>query len=199
VGKLIISAIYNLIHGVVARLVNATLRAPMATATFLLAITGGIAATDSWIGHFIGWVIGLLWWWTPYAVFLAGSVVIVGDCAREGVAERLAIYLSLVVPSAGMAMPHDGKLYHHLASWIGDIDHWLDKNLGAWIGGGGKHAVLTLVSVAAIVMAVLYCERYAKKNGDAKITAAGPSATPSPSPRPGPAAARTPASRRARS
>lgn len=132
---------------------------PLASANFMLCALGGFAATGTSIGEWIGKITNFfLPWWGPHALFVVGTIAIVCDVAREGIAERFANYGALLVPSFGMAIPHDAKLYTTLAAWISDVSDWLDKYIGVWIGGSHVDATLTVTAVLAIFICLWYHE-----------------------------------------
>ena len=160
------------IIGLLTRIVRGFLNNPVATIVFVVAAFGGVAVSDSWIGHIIGGIVNIGPWYTPHAVFGALVFAIGCDLLRDGIAERLAIYLVLVAPSVAMAIPKDAKLHTLFAGWITDMNDWATREIGPWITGSAKgNVTLTGIGVIAIVIAIIWCERYAK-NGSQQMTAA---------------------------
>jgi len=181
------------IFGLLTRIVRGFLDNPLATIVFAVAWFGGVAVSDSWVGHLIGGIVNIGPWYLPHLLFAAAVFVIGCDLFRDGVAERFAIYLVLVAPSLAMAIPQDAKLHTLLAGWITDLNDWATREIGPWITGSAKgNATLTGIGMIAVVIAVVWCERFAK-NGSQQMS--GTNGTPGASPVPA-TSAPTPVRRR---
>lgn len=177
------------------RIVRGVLNNPLAAGAFLCAAAGGVAVSDTWIGHFVGGVVNIGPIWLPHVLFAGAVLLIVLDLFRDGIPERFAIYLALFAPSLAMAIPKDAKLHQKMAGWIENLNNWLDRTIGPWLTGDKKDVALTIIGFVGITVAVLWCERYAK-NGSADMAA--DAATTSSSSTVTTTATPTPARRRAR-
>lgn len=132
---------------------------PLAWLVQAVAAAGGIAVSDTWIGRTLGWFVNLFPIYTPHILFVAAIFIIGLDWFREGIPERLALYLSLVAPSLAMAIPDDAKLHEKMAGWITDVNTWLDTEIGPWVTGpNAKNAVLTIIGLICVTIVVIYNE-----------------------------------------
>lgn len=152
-------------------LVMSLFKEPLAGASFVLAAVGGLAATGCWVGSWIVFAVHIGPWWLPFPLAGIGLLMIIGDLGRDGIPERLAIYLAILWPSFVMAIPKQAKAHEKLTGWITDMNHWLDTWLTEWIGKPGTNALMTVVAVTCIAMAVVYAERYAKNTATLKANA----------------------------
>lgn len=128
-----------------------------------LGMVGGLAATGMFLGTWIVKFVHIFPWWTPYPLIVIGGGMVLGDLAKNGIPERFAIYIPMVWPSFFLAIPKDAKLHEKMTGWITDLNHWLDKNLGEWVGQGGAHAIMTITATTCIASAIFFAERYASK------------------------------------
>ncbi len=165
---------------------------PLAGAAFVMASVGGLAATGTFVGSIVVWAINIGPWWLPYVLIVGGAFMILGDLGNEGVPERFAIYLACVWPSFFLAIPKDSGARKYLTGWIDDLNVWLDKTIGDFLGAKGENSLMTVVAVTGIAVAILYCERYAEGGkfrrggkGAAVGTTAGTTTTAAPAARRG--------------
>lgn len=171
------------IFGLLIRIVRGFLSNPLAGIVFVVAGFGGVAVSDSWIGHLIGGIVNIGPWYTPHVVFAAFVFAVGCDLFRDGIAERLAIYLVLVAPSVAMAIPEDAKLHTQFAGWITGLNDWATREIGPWITDSPKgNVALTGIGMIAITIAVVWCERYAKNGSQQMSGATGTTAGASPAP-----------------
>jgi hypothetical protein len=152
------------------RIVRGVIENPLAALAFIAAGLGGFAVSDTWIGHLIGNIVNIGPIYLPHVLFGAAVFTIACDLFRDGIPERLAIYLALVAPSLAMAIPEDAKLHTLLGGWITDLNDWLDRALGPWFVGDAKNVTLTIVGMMSIAISILWCQRYAK-NGSQQMAA----------------------------
>lgn len=150
------------IFGIPKRIIIAIFTDPLAAASFLLATLGGLMAAGTFIGSIIIGIIHVGPVWLPFPMAAVGVVFLAGDLIRDGIPERLAVYISMALPSVFMAMPEEGKLHQKFAGWIEDVNNKMTDWLGEWIGMTGSKAVMTVVAFSALAAAVLLCERYAR-------------------------------------
>jgi len=150
------------IFGIPKRIIVAVFTDPLAAASFLLASLGGMMAAGTFIGSIIIWIIHVGPVWLPFPLAAVGVVLLGGDLIRDGIPERLAVYISMALPSVFMSMPEEGKLHQKFAGWIKDVNNKMNDWLGEWIGMTGSKAVMTVVAFSCLAAAVLLCERYAR-------------------------------------
>lgn len=131
--------------------------------TLGLSSIGGLAATGMFLSSWITTVVRIGPWWLPYLLIVIGLGCVIGDLARNGIPERLAIYIPMFWPSLFLSIPEDAKLREKLTGWITDLNGWLDSNLGEWVGSEGKNAIMTITAVTCIGSAVFFIERYGPK------------------------------------
>jgi hypothetical protein len=162
------------------RIVRGVLENPLAAGVYFCALSGGVAVSDTWIGHLIGHIINIGPVWAPHIAFAAAVIIIVLDWLRDGIPERLAIYLTLVAPSLAMAIPKDADMHKQLAGWITELNDWLDRTIGPYLVGDQKNVALTIIGLLGILIAVIWCERYAKNGSSSMGTGLG-AALPAPS------------------
>ncbi len=167
---------------ILVRLIRALITHPIHTIMAIISTIGGVAASDIWIGRLVGTIINIGPVWLPHAVFVVLSVMVLLDWLRDGIAERWATYFPLVLPSIAMAIPEEAKLHTTFAGWINDLNDWLDREIGPWIGGPEHQGiVLTAIAIICIALTVLWNERYAKHGGvgegDTTTTTTAPATT----------------------
>lgn len=142
----------------------------------VLGTVGGLAATGTFIVSVVSFIVRLGPWWAPYPLAAVGALCVFGDIGKNGIPERFAVYIPMAWPSVLLAIPEKALLHKLLTGWITQLNHWLDKNLGAWIGSTGTHAVMTIVATTCIASGIFVMERYAPKKGGA--AAGSPIGTP---------------------
>lgn len=169
----------------IKNVITGILSNPLAWIIQVIGAVGGIAVSDTWIGKSLGWLVNIGPIYTPHVLF-AGAVFIIGlDWIREGIPERLALYLSLAAPSLAMAIPDDAKLHDKMAGWITDINDWLDRVIGPWLTGDAKGAVMSIIGMMCITFVVLYNEpqlldKISKRSGRTTTSTVGSSSSSSP-------------------
>lgn len=137
----------------------------LAWASLILACTGGLAATGSFVGTWIVRIVQIGPWWLPFLLIGLGALRWLGDLS-DGVPNRWAVYISMLWPSLFLAIP-DGKMRESMSGWVDDLNRWLDSHLAVWVGHAGANAIMTVTAVTCIGMAVLWAHKYAK---DAKAS-----------------------------
>lgn len=178
-GQVVMGAL----KGIFTRILTAVFRTPLASAAFLYSIAGGLAMTTTFLGDWISSFVGLFWSWTPYVLFFTGAALVIGDVCREGIAERMAIYIPLPLFSVALAIPKDAPMRKDIIGWVDTLADWLDKHIGTYIGATGQAFILTLVALTSIVFAVLVCERWGKKSTVSGRPTAATTTAPSVTPR----------------
>lgn len=186
----------NLVHRLFSTFLSA-----MAWVVLGLAVVGGLAATGTFLADVFGWFVGILsWivgvfipgtgWWLPYLLIVIGFFCVLCDIARDGIPERLAVYIPMIWPSLFLAVPEDAKLREKITGWIDSLNAWLDGNIGPWVGGDtNQEALMTVVAVCCLGASIFFMERYASTLGGKGKGAAAPATAPATGGRP-PVAAR---------
>jgi hypothetical protein len=147
----------------------------MAWASFIFAVLGGLTATGTFAGKFVGKIVHGLPIWIILPVALAVLWFIFSDLKDDGVPDRLrTIYMTIFWPS--WLLGAQGKLAKYVNGWIYHMNGWIDKKVGPWISDHpshtGTHALMTALSLTFIVLAVLQAHRYYSKNKGAGTTTA---------------------------
>jgi hypothetical protein len=143
----------------------------LAWAAELAAAVGGICATGTFIGDWVGEPLSWLppdWTLWVTVGLTMGILVFVGlDLLDDGVPDRLrTIYLTLVWPSIVMSLEGDAGSWFDTG--IKAVNGWLDKNAaGLFVDDPGKTTgtvVLTGFAIMFWVFALVWGHRYHAKN-----------------------------------
>lgn len=149
----------------------------LAWGSWILAAVGGLSAPSTFVGDIVVGIVGIFWAWVPFALIGVGGAMILGDLLRDGIPERMAVYLTIVWPSFFLAIPKDAGLHKWMTGWMTDLNNWLDSWLGYWVGDVASNAIMTVVAVTSISVAVVWSHRYAQ---GAKRAAGAAAGSPSP-------------------
>lgn len=124
-----------------------------------LALGGGSAIASTFIGRLIGGFVGIFPGWVAVLLFTLGAVGMFIDLLVDGVPNRLAIWMAIVLPSVARAVP--GKLSATFTNLSSSLLSAINQWLGEWVG-----TTATLgVAVATVGVALLIARRVVAKGG----------------------------------
>jgi hypothetical protein len=131
----------------------------LAWISYGLAVAGGASVAATFVGGLISGFVGLFPGWVAIVVFLAGFVAMVIDLLVDGVPNRLAIWMGIVLPSLARAVP--GKLSQTVTDLSGQLLGQINQWLGVWLGTTSSLGV----AAAAVVASLLVARRVVAKGG----------------------------------
>lgn len=142
----------------------------LAWGAFAFAVLGGNAATTFVIGPVITWGIGLFGpWelWVAWGLFAVAAAIVILDLATDWVPNRLAVYLTIVLPSLSLPLREGG-------GWISEFTRELvdailvfdDRTISRFFGDGGP--TRPIIAGVLIGLAILWAERYARSGNTRK-------------------------------
>lgn len=131
----------------------------LAWISYILAVIGGAAITDTFIGRFVTGVVEFFPSWLAIVAFAGGFVAMAVDLLVDGIPNRLAVYLGMVLPPVAAAVP--GKLGDTVVSLSHSILAAVDGGMQSWLG------VSSALGLAAtsVVVSLLVARRVVAKGG----------------------------------
>lgn len=122
----------------------------LAWISWVVAVAGGAAIAVTFIGGLVAGAIGILPSWIAIVAFTLGVVGMILDLVVDGVPNRLAIWMAILLPSVARSVP--GKLGASVTHASGQIFSSMNHSLGAWVGTTSTLAVAaSLVGIALLV------------------------------------------------
>ena len=119
--------------------------------SFGLAIVGGAALPLTFVGDLVRNVVGWLPGWVATTAFVVGLAIVVLDLAMDGIPNKPAIYLMMIVPSVGTAIP--GQLSSTVRGWSNTAMEWFSSWTGTWLGTTSVYVLAGVGIAVSLVFA----------------------------------------------
>lgn len=123
------------------------------------ALVGGAALMTTFAGGWIAALVGLFPGWVASAALGIGVLAGGLDMALDGIPNRLAIWMSILLPS--MALAVGGKLGATVRDVAHSISAAANQEMGSWLGQKSTVAIAAFGITAALLMA----KRVIRKGG----------------------------------
>lgn len=131
----------------------------LAWISYGLAVAGGAAIAGTFLGGWISGLIGFLPGWVATVAFVAGFIAMAVDLFVDGIPNRLAIWMGILLPSIARAVP--GKLSDTVTHLSGALLSQINASLGVWLGVSSSLGM----AAAAVVASLLVARRVVTKGG----------------------------------
>jgi hypothetical protein len=116
-----------------------------------VAIAGGAALSLTFVGAGIAWVLAKPPVWVPIVALVIGFAGAALDCICDGVPNRLAIWMGLLLPSIARAVPQ--RLGTEVSGWSQAVMDAINEAMAAWTGSIPMIALAVLFTALALLIA----------------------------------------------
>jgi hypothetical protein len=130
----------------------------LAWISFFVALIGGSALAASFLGGWISAAFGFIPYVAPLSLLVGVAAAII-DAANDGVPNRLAIWMAIVLPSVARGVNGElGARVRQMAAGITDaVSGWSSQ----WLGASNSF----VMAFGAIAVALLMARRVVRKGG----------------------------------
>lgn len=129
----------------------------LAWISFAFAVAGGAALAGTFVGGIVSGVVRFFPGWVSVVAFGLGVVGLVIDLANDGIPNRLAIWMGILLPSFARAVP--GKLSGVVTQFSHQLLGYINQSMGEWVGTTSTIGV----AVAAVGISLLVARRVVNK------------------------------------
>lgn len=123
----------------------------LAWTSFVLAVVGGAALSVTFVGSMITGVVRWLPPWMATVAFVVGVALVALDLAMDGVPNRPAVWLAILLPSVGLAIP--GQLSSSVRDGSNTALQWFSGWAGSWLGTTSSYVLAGAGIAVALVLA----------------------------------------------
>lgn len=131
----------------------------LAWISYVFAVVGGAAITDTGVGHTITAVVAWLPAWAATLACVGGAVAMAVDLLVDGIPNRLAVWLGILLPSVAAAVP--GKLSTTVVDLSGKMLTAVSGGMRTWLGTSSALGL----ALGAVAISLLVARRVIVKTG----------------------------------